>query len=193
MRCSTVSTAAEADLKHVSRSCRGGVPLDAGDDTSSNRITAARNRRTWARILGRRLRKRPTEAEQALWQMLKVRRLFGKFRIKAPVGATGIMVDFWHPRARLVVDVVGPNDRQPFTSRDHLLAGHGVKVLYVTGSDVVDDFRAVLRVILREVYRRGGCPFSLSDRQPTTLPAPASHRARVNSTASGVASHGAAR
>ena len=76
---------------------------------------------------GRILRQVATPDEDALWQMLRARRLDGlKFRRKAHVGPW--IVDFLCPEVRLVVEIApGPQDGDAHRVRD--LARRGLRRL----------------------------------------------------------------
>ena len=81
----------------------------------------------------RELRKKLTESENALWSRLRGKQLLGmQFYRQKPIGQ--YIVDFFAPRARLVVEVDGSqhmeeNHLQRDKNRDEYLKGLGLKVL----------------------------------------------------------------
>ena len=103
----------------------------------------------------RQVRARATEAEQALWTLLRARRLAGlKFRRQQPLGC--YIVDFFCEEAALVVEADGPiraERRDHDCVRDAFLRTCGVVTLRFSNDDILDRPRAVLRRILCEVRR----------------------------------------
>jgi very-short-patch-repair endonuclease len=81
----------------------------------------------------RELRKKLAESENALWSRLRGKQLLGmQFYRQKPIGQ--YIVDFFAPRARLVVEVDGSqhmeeNHLQRDKNRDEYLKGLGLKVL----------------------------------------------------------------
>ena len=99
----------------------------------------------------RRLRKEATEAERALWESLRGRRLQGlKFLRQYPIGP--FIVDFCCRDRRLIVEVDGgihstelqiAKDKE----RDAFLRGQNYIILRFTNEDVLTDVTTVLRKI----------------------------------------------
>jgi len=90
-------------------------------------------------------RRNPTASERILWEALRGRRLGVKFRRQVVLGT--VIVDFFAPEPRLVVEVDGAShvgrerrDRE----RDAYLASYGVRVLRVKAWQVERELPAVL-------------------------------------------------
>ncbi len=92
----------------------------------------------------RALRKRPTDAEQSLWAMLR-QSPFGvaKFRRQVPIGR--FIVDFASYPARLVVEVDGGQHAESATDRlrDRWFAARGFRVRRYWNSDVLTNAEGV--------------------------------------------------
>jgi very-short-patch-repair endonuclease len=98
----------------------------------------------------RAMRTNPTEPEKRLWRHLSNAQLAGfKFRRQQVIGR--VIVDFFCPSARLVVEVDGDTHADPARDRrrDAYLNGFGYTVLRVTNSDVMTGMDGVLQTILR--------------------------------------------
>ena len=99
----------------------------------------------------RRLRRRQTDAEAALWKRLRNRACLGlKFRRQHPVGA--YIVDFFCLERGLVVELDGgqhaaPAHQESDRNRDEWLSQHGYRVLRVWNHHVMRDMEAVLTQI----------------------------------------------
>lgn len=97
-------------------------------------------------------------AERVLWSRLRGKQLLGvPFYRQKPIG--NYVVDFFAPRARLVVEVDGSQhfDEQHLTSdrrRDAYLAKLGLQVLRMDNQQVLRDTEAVVEVILRTLSDR---------------------------------------
>jgi len=106
----------------------------------------------------RNLRRELTEAEQVLWNRLRMKQILGvQFFRQKPIG--NFIVDFFAPRAKLVVEVDGSQhltdsgvreDRK----RDEYLNRQGLLVLRFNDSEVLNETTGVLEVILRRVSER---------------------------------------
>ena len=114
---------------------------------------AERQVRSTARV--RDLRRRSTDAERALWNVLRNRQLSGaKFRRQHPFGT--FILDFFCPEARLVVEVDGGGH---FTdaavaadaTRTQFLEAHGLRVVRVTDTEVLTQMTAVREAIASEL------------------------------------------
>src|SRR5512143_2513001 len=103
----------------------------------------------------RALRRRPTDAEKALWRELRGRRLMGaRFRRQQPIGP--FIVDYYCASARLVVEIDGGGhalEKNPERDRerDRALAREGIRVLRFWNTDVLQNLEGVLRTILEAV------------------------------------------
>jgi len=110
--------------------------------------------------IARSLRKRPTDAETALWRRLRGRQIAGvKFRRQAPIGP--YIVDFISYDPRIVVELDGGQHAEPVhgvrdAARDRWLRTQGFAILRFWDSDVLANIEAVLSAILAAVERRRG-------------------------------------
>ena len=106
----------------------------------------------------RALRKHMTRAEQALWSRLRRKQVRGlQFYRQKPL--LSFIVDFYCPKARLVIEVDGgqhtaAGHRRKDRSRDAQLARLGFKVLRFDNRQVLNETDAVMAVIWREVGKR---------------------------------------
>ncbi len=101
--------------------------------------------------LARELRKKMTDAEQAIWSRVRRKQINGRifYRQKA-IGS--YIVDFYCPSAKLVVELDGG---QHYTSegkakdrvRDKALADLGLSVLRFSDTDVLKNMDGVLSVL----------------------------------------------
>ena len=106
----------------------------------------------WAALKteARRMRAQPTEAERALWEALRGRRLCG-LRFRRQHTLDRFIVDFCCADASLVVEVDGPIhvfQRGGDEERDALIASLGLHVLRFTSEQVLGDLQAVLQDIV---------------------------------------------
>ena len=108
------------------------------------------------------LRKRQTDAEQCLWLQLRRDQLGVRFLRQRPLGQ--YIVDFYAPKARLVIELDGsqhmddPKQRDKDQRRDAWLRSRGLKVLRFDDRQVLTETRAVMEVIFKvveEAVRRG--------------------------------------
>ena len=96
-------------------------------------------------------RKKPTDAESLLWQLLRRRQLCGfKFRRQHQFG--DYLADFFCNEAKLVVECDGPiheaNERWHHDQmRDAYMASQGLHVLRFTNEQVLNETERVLREI----------------------------------------------
>ena len=101
--------------------------------------------------LSRRLRRDQTPAEQALWELLRGRRLAGlKFRRQQPLGP--FVADFYCREQQLVVEADGPiheQRRERDAERDAWLAAQGMWVLHFTNEVIFEHPRRVCVAIVR--------------------------------------------
>ena len=98
----------------------------------------------------RRLRRRSTGAERALWARLRDQRLRGvKFRRQAPIGA--YIVDFATHEARLIVELDGGQhleQREYDERRTRWLESQGYRVLRFWNGDALTRTDSVVEAIL---------------------------------------------
>ena len=103
----------------------------------------------------KRSRSNPTEAENALWQMLRGKKLEGyKFRRQHIIGS--YIADFICLRAKLIIEVDGlihqlPENKANDEERTKWLAAKGFEVIRFTNEEVLGDTENVLDKILKEL------------------------------------------
>ena len=126
------------------------------------------------------LRKRQTDAEQCLWRHLRRDQLGVRFLRQRPLGQ--YIVDFYAPKARLVIELDGsqhvddPAQREKDKCRDAWLSSRGLRVLRFDDRQVLTETQAVLEVIFNVVkhavgggippsppYAKGGEPQTLAE------------------------------
>jgi very-short-patch-repair endonuclease len=94
------------------------------------------------------MRKQPSRAERAVWEIVRDRRIGAKFRRQHPV--EGYIADFAAIDAKLIVEVDGRSHdaQQDYdAARDAALKTAGWRVLRVRDDDVLGDPGGVERVI----------------------------------------------
>ena len=103
----------------------------------------------------RQLRKNLTDSEKALWSRLRNKQLLGiQFYRQKPIGEH--IVDFFAPRAKLVVEVDGSQHMlgdhvQKDRYRDGYLASLGLRVLRFNSREVLKESDAVVDAIYRMI------------------------------------------
>ena len=103
----------------------------------------------------RRLRRNLTDSEAALWSRLRNKQLLGvQFYWQKPIGEH--IVDFFAPRAKLVVEVdgsqhLGGDHALKDRSRDRYLVSLGLKVVRFNSREVLEERDAVVEAIYRTV------------------------------------------
>ncbi len=103
----------------------------------------------------RRLRRNLTDSEAVLWSRLRNKQLLGlQFYRQKPIGEH--IVDFFAPRASLVVEVDGSQHLEgehalKDRSRDRYLGSLGLKVLRFNSREVLEESGAVVEAIYRTV------------------------------------------
>ena len=99
-----------------------------------------------AKAKARKLRKQSTDAESALWNLLRNRQLTGhKFRRQAPIGK--YIVDFLCFERNLVVELDGGQHQEQTgydTERTRVLESRGHRVIRFWNNLVLEDTDAVL-------------------------------------------------
>ena len=98
----------------------------------------------------RSLRKKSTDAEYALWNLLRNRQLVGyKFRRQAPIGR--YIVDFLCFERKLVVELDGGQHQEQANydaERTRVLESRGYRVIRFWNNLVLEDTDAVLQAVL---------------------------------------------
>ncbi|MBA4063887.1 MAG: hypothetical protein C0501_09280 [Isosphaera sp.] len=108
----------------------------------------------------RAMRREPAPAEEALWRLLRDRRLGGyKFRRQHPVGA--YVADFYAASAALVVEADGDSHAtEEGAEHDRVRPAHlealGLAVLRFWNTDIADDPDGVLDRVCEVCARRQG-------------------------------------
>ncbi|CAI8018516.1 Uncharacterized protein HI_1162 [Geodia barretti] len=105
------------------------------------------------RARSRHMRKNPTDAERALWNILRNRQVLGyKFRRQAPMGP--YIVDFVCFENRLIIEVDGAQhmERADYdVDRTTWLASAGYKVIRFWNNQVLEEMGAVRETIFATV------------------------------------------
>ena len=102
------------------------------------------------RALARAMRGRQSDAETAVWRLVRNRNLGFKFRRQHPLGR--FVLDFYCPELRLAIEVDG---RQHFeeegqaqdAARTEVLRQQGIRVVRFTNHEVLQEFEAVAEAI----------------------------------------------
>src|SRR5207248_6562203 len=100
------------------------------------------------RAFARTLRAKATDAEIALWRLLRSRRLAGmKFRRQVPIGPW--IVDFVSFEQRLIVEADGSQHAESDDDkrRDNDLSERGFRVLRFWNNDILSRSQSVLEMI----------------------------------------------
>jgi very-short-patch-repair endonuclease len=103
----------------------------------------------------RQLRKNMTDSERVLWSRLRGKQLVEvQFYRQKPIGE--YIVDFYAPRAKLVVEVDGSQHMEAEQAkqddlRDAYLAAVGLRVLRFNSREVLKETDAVVQVIYRTI------------------------------------------
>ncbi|HEX7182227.1 MAG TPA: endonuclease domain-containing protein [Thermoanaerobaculia bacterium] len=106
----------------------------------------------------RRLREQQTEAEAALWQLLRNRKLIGsKFRRQVPVGR--YVADFYCHERKLIVELDGgihsdPGQQLHDENRDTFLLSLGLRVLRIPNEELLHTPEKVLDKVRKALISR---------------------------------------
>ena len=106
----------------------------------------------------RQLRRHLTDSERTLWSRLRGKQLAGvQFYRQKPIGS--YIVDFYSPKAKLVIEVDGSQHHQEDNLqkdklRDMYLADLGIKVLRFNSAEVMRETEAVVEVIRRALLEQ---------------------------------------
>ncbi len=113
----------------------------------------------------RKLRKDMTDAERALWRLLRDRRMDG-WRFRRQEQIDRFIVDFVCFEARLIIEVDGGQhyESESDRTRDAYLQSQGFRVLRLWNTDVLANRDGVYQIILTALARcapDGAAPFDL--------------------------------
>jgi len=104
--------------------------------------------------LARHLRRRPTDAEKALWRRLRDRRL-GGLKFRRQVSIPPHVVDFYCAESQLVVEVDGgQHTEEGDAARTDALTAAGYRVVRFWNHDVLGNMEGVLETILAAARER---------------------------------------
>lgn len=108
------------------------------------------------------LRRNMTDAERALWRVLRDRKDGYRFRRQEPIDH--YIVDFVCFKARLVIELDGGQHSESAADkqRDGHLISHGFRVLRFWNNDVLSNFDAVHQNILEALRGESAAPSSSS-------------------------------
>ena len=107
------------------------------------------------KLHSRHLRENMTDAERYLWKTLRMKQLKGyQFYRQKPIG--DYIVDFWCPKAKLVVEVDGGQHFSSQTTdndriRDKYLSSLGMRVLRFNNIEVLKNIDGVIEKILENM------------------------------------------
>ncbi len=109
----------------------------------------------------RAMRKKPTEAEDRLWQELRFDQLGVRFRRQHPV--EGKIIDFFCHEGRMGIEVDGDihlqkDQREYDAYREELLSLKGIRLIRFTNEDVLHDTTSVVRRIKEELKKNTPLP-----------------------------------
>ena len=103
------------------------------------------------KTLARQLWKNATDSENILWSRVRHKQLLGvRFYRQKPIGE--YIVDFYAPKAKLVVEVDGSQHLDPIEAekdrrRDQFLGSLGLKVVRFSSREVLEEIEAVVEAI----------------------------------------------
>lgn len=119
--------------------------------------------------LSRQLRGNMTDAERHLWTKIRMNQLNGyRFYRQKPIG--DYIVDFFCPRAKLVIEVDGGQHLSDGATeydkvRDKYMSSLGLKVLRFTNIDVLTNIEGVVESILENLGEEISLSPSLRKRE----------------------------
>ncbi|HPR31717.1 MAG TPA: endonuclease domain-containing protein [Prolixibacteraceae bacterium] len=105
-------------------------------------------------VLAKKLRDKPTEAEEFLWKQLSNRKLGVRFKRQHPI--LYFIADFYCHKARLIIEVDGGYHKIPYQyeydrNRDSELKELGLKVIRFSNEQVLFDINNTLQNIEKEL------------------------------------------
>jgi len=118
--------------------------------TPHHRPTAKR-----IRNFAKRMRREPTDAEAAMWRLLRDRRL-ALFKFRRQVPFQSFILDFVCFEKRIIIEVDGSQHAlsKPDTGRDAVLMAEGFRIARYWNNDVLQQAPAVLEDILAKLTER---------------------------------------
>lgn len=111
-------------------------------------ISLSDRTRRRTRRLARKMRGRPTLAEECLWEALKDSQLGSEFEPQVVI--RGWIADFWCPEKGVVIEVDGSSHKgreEADAFRDFIMSMMGIVVLRFTNSEVFGSLPSVLKKI----------------------------------------------
>jgi very-short-patch-repair endonuclease len=101
------------------------------------------------------MRREPTDAETAMWRLLRDRRL-SKFKFRRQVPFRNYILDFVCLDARLVVEIDGSQhaDSERDAARDAAINAEGFRIARYWNNDVLQRPTSVLEDILAKLAER---------------------------------------
>ncbi|HXH43037.1 MAG TPA: DUF559 domain-containing protein [Bradyrhizobium sp.] len=107
------------------------------------------------RQFAKNMRHKPTDAEAAMWRLLRDRRL-SAFKFRRQVPFKNYILDFVCFEKRLVIEIDGSQHvaSQRDTVRDAALSAEGFSIVRYWNNDVLQQPTAVLEDILAKLARR---------------------------------------
>jgi very-short-patch-repair endonuclease len=119
-------------------------------------ITNLRNKaKPWKRRAAAKMSRNKTASEKLLWAKLKDKQL--GVNIYAQKVTLGYIVDFWCPKAALVIEVDGSSHRKRKgwdKRRDAVMRRKGISVMRFTNEEVKNNLPAVVAMISDKIKRR---------------------------------------
>ncbi|MGJ5176088.1 endonuclease domain-containing protein [Bradyrhizobium oligotrophicum] len=111
------------------------------------------------RSFAKAMRREPTEAEAAMWRLLRDRRL-SQFKFRRQVPFRSYILDFVCFEQRLVIEIDGSQhaDAMSDRTRDEVLSSEGFEVARYWNNDVLQQRTAVLEDILAKLSERRETP-----------------------------------
>jgi very-short-patch-repair endonuclease len=118
--------------------------------TPSHRPVAKR-----IRHFARNMRREPTDAEAAMWRLLRDRRL-ARFKFRRQVPFQTYILDFVYFRERLILEIDGSQhaSSECDTARDAALVAEGFRIARYWNNDVLQRSSSVLEDILEKLAER---------------------------------------
>jgi len=107
------------------------------------------------RVLARRNRKNPTEAESKFWQLLSYKKLNLKFLRQKPVGR--FIIDFYCSKLLLAVEIDGDvhdNQQNRDQGRDLYLEQRGIKTIRYRNEEVLAGIWEIKQDLIMKINQR---------------------------------------